>query len=53
MEHIVLLGNKGNGAIVICIRLRATGDNVWGKAGVAVSQMSELPATLYTGRDIR
>lgn len=56
-EH-VLLWENGKGALVQFVRQRLNSETVtlwikghdaWGKAGVAVSTMSDLRATLYTG----
>jgi hypothetical protein len=47
-EH-VLLWEDGKGALANHPGAFVRGLQVWGKSGVLVSQMGDLPATLYTG----
>ncbi|WP_258359413.1 BREX-1 system adenine-specific DNA-methyltransferase PglX [Moorella sulfitireducens (nom. illeg.)] len=47
-EHILLWEN-GEGALVNHPGSFVRGTHVWGKQGVHVSQMRQLPVTLYTG----
>jgi len=47
-EHILLWEN-GEGALVNHPGAFVRGTHVWGKQGVHVSQMRQLPVTLYTG----
>jgi hypothetical protein len=47
-EHVVLW-EQGKGVLSQSKQARVQGTEAWGKHGVAVSQMRELPVTLYTG----
>jgi len=45
----LLRWNNGEGAINELIGARKDGTAAWGKKGVTISQMGEMPATLYAG----
>lgn len=47
-EHI-LLWDQGSGALARSSTAYVRGGEAWGRAGIVVSQMNQLPVTLYSG----
>ncbi len=49
-HHYILRWSEGKGAFHELVGARLDGVNVWGRSGVVVSLMRDLPASLYSGQ---